>query len=236
MHIVAVQGIRGGCGPTSIVAGLASALERLGKPVLAIDLCPSNLLGLHFGLPFDEPSGWTRRTQQAAFRHKELISVLPYGRDASPSSEPTLEHLAQVLQQLQPADDTYVLLDAPTDLDIRNQLEHNRQVHLLEVVEADPCCHVLLNYQLNDTPRLPKRQHFLINRFQPARRLSHDLLQLWRLILGNELLVPCVIHEDEAIREALARKQLLGESAPQSLAMQDFLALAHWCVRTVEAS
>ncbi|MGL5564712.1 MAG: cellulose synthase operon protein YhjQ/BcsQ, partial [Plesiomonas sp.] len=58
MITVALQGIRGGVGTTSIVAGLALAARRQGARVLAVDLCPDNQLPLHFGRPHDEVCGW----------------------------------------------------------------------------------------------------------------------------------------------------------------------------------
>ncbi|MDX1366120.1 cellulose biosynthesis protein BcsQ [Pseudomonas sp.] len=241
MYLIAIQGLRGGCGTTSIVAGLTSALAILHQPVLAIDLCPSNILSLHFGLPFDEPSAWATRDARSpaqsivAFRQQERVSVLPFGRHAPQDYDPqrAVDLLEHALRQLAPSSGTFVLVNIPPYLNLLSRLDQRPDIHWLHVLEADPACHILLNYQLHDNQHLPRNHHWLINRLQPSRKLSHDLLELWRLALG-QLLVPCVIHEDEAIREALARKQLLGESAPHCLAMRDFLALASWCVNTVE--
>lgn len=243
MRLIAIQGLRGGCGSTSIVAGLASTLASLHQPVLAIDLCPNNILGLHFGLPFDELSARVLRSAQSpaqnvvAFRPLERIAVLPFDRHAAQDYDPEcaaalLEH---ALQQLAPPSNSFVLLNIPPHLNLHARLGQRPDIHWLHVLEADPACHILLNYQLHDNPHLPRsNHHWLINRLQPSLKLSHDLLELWRMALG-QWLVPCVIHEDEAVREALARKQLLSESAPHCLAMQDFLALANWCVKTMEA-
>lgn len=44
MPVIALQGIRGGIGTTSITAALAWALQQLGESVLVIDLSPDNLL------------------------------------------------------------------------------------------------------------------------------------------------------------------------------------------------
>ena len=64
MKVIALQGIRGGVGTTAIVAGLAQAAHEQGARVLAVDLCPDNQLGIHLGLPHDDPGGWSRLTQQ----------------------------------------------------------------------------------------------------------------------------------------------------------------------------
>ena len=60
MNLVALQGIRGGVGTTSLVAGLALAAREQGARVLAVDLCHDNLLGIHLGLSHDDPRGWSR--------------------------------------------------------------------------------------------------------------------------------------------------------------------------------
>ncbi|WP_162540844.1 cellulose synthase operon protein YhjQ/BcsQ, partial [Aeromonas caviae] len=65
MKVIALQGIRGGVGTTAIVAGLAQAAHEQGARVLAVDLCPDNQLGIHLGLPHDDPGGWSRLTQPA---------------------------------------------------------------------------------------------------------------------------------------------------------------------------
>lgn len=261
MRLVAIQGLRGGCGSTSIVAGLASALAMLHEPVVAIDLCPNNVLGLHFGLPFDGP--WTRiqrgaespalngaaglvglvvsptpiADQVVAFRQQERVSVRPFDPHATRGCDPecAADLLEHALRQLAPSSDTFVLLNIPHHLNLHTRFGQRPDIHWLHVLEADPACHILLNHQLYHHQHLPRNHHWLVNRLRPSLRLSHDLLELWRIVLGQSL-VPCVIHEDEAVREALARKQLLGESAPHSLAMQDFLALAKWCITAVEGS
>lgn len=43
-------------------------------------------------------------------------------------------------------------------------------------------------------------------------------------------LLPVVIHRDEALAEALAVKQPLGEYRPESLAADEVLTLANWCL------
>lgn len=238
MRLVALQGIRGGCGTTSLIAGLASALSLLHKPVLAIDLCPSNLLGLHFGLPFDPRPARAQRIAQTAAESKgiacgERICVLPFDRHRSVPPAFASDWLDVMLRQLAPPSGAFVLLDIPSGWRLHGPLSQHGDIHWLEVLEADPACHVLLHEQLRNDQGRTGKQHWLINRFEPTSRLSRDLFALWRQILGPRL-IPGVIHADEAVREALARKQVLGESAPHSLAMQDFLGLANWCIGTLE--
>lgn len=58
MPLIALQGVRGGTGATSIVAALGWALTALGEGVLLIDGSPSSQLGAHFNLPALPEKGW----------------------------------------------------------------------------------------------------------------------------------------------------------------------------------
>ena len=58
MTTMAIQGIRGGCGSTSVTASLAWSLAQAGQSVLAIDFSRENLLRLYFDMPYDNKHGW----------------------------------------------------------------------------------------------------------------------------------------------------------------------------------
>ncbi|WP_328706026.1 cellulose synthase operon protein YhjQ/BcsQ [Aeromonas caviae] len=53
--------------------------------MLAVDLCPDNQLGIHLGLPHDDPGGWSRLTQPARewrgalHRLEEGLDLLSHG-------------------------------------------------------------------------------------------------------------------------------------------------------------
>ncbi|CNG61253.1 cellulose synthase [Yersinia enterocolitica] len=57
MPVLALQGIRGGIGTTSVIAALAWALQQLDESVLVIDFSPDNLLRLHFNMHFEQSRG-----------------------------------------------------------------------------------------------------------------------------------------------------------------------------------
>ncbi len=86
MPVLALQGLRGGMGTTSVTAALAWALQQLGESVLAIDFTPDNLLRLHFNTPFELARGWARAEQdggawqEGALRYCENLDFLPFGR------------------------------------------------------------------------------------------------------------------------------------------------------------
>ncbi len=60
MTVLALQGVRGGVGTTSLTAALGWALHQLGESVLVIDASPDNLLRLSFNIDFDHADGWAR--------------------------------------------------------------------------------------------------------------------------------------------------------------------------------
>lgn len=86
MAIIALQGLRGGVGTTSITAALAWGLQQLGESVLVIDVTPANLLRMHFNTDFTHTNGWARAEfdgtawQDAALRYTDLLDFLPFGQ------------------------------------------------------------------------------------------------------------------------------------------------------------
>lgn len=93
----------------------------------------------------------------------------------------------------------------------------------LILIHADASCHIRLHQQ-----NLPAGCHFLLNQFSASSRLQQDLHQLWLQSLDS--LLPIFIHRDEAMAEALAAKQPLGEYSAQSLAAEEVMTLANWCL------
>ncbi|MFI8416126.1 cellulose biosynthesis protein BcsQ [Serratia sp. NPDC078593] len=237
MPVIALQGIRGGTGTTSITAALAWALQQLGESVLAIDFSPENLLRLHFNTPFTQARGWARAEQdgidwrEGAMRYGEKLDFLPFGQLnpserekylslAQPSAPPWKSKLEQLQQRAQYR---WILLDVPAGDDAltRQILDAADQVFLL--LTPDVNCQVRLHQQ-----PLPTGCRFLVNQYSAASQLQQDLHQLWLTTLNG--LLPMIIHRDEAVAEAMAVKQPLGEYRPQSQAADEVLTLASWCL------
>ncbi|MNH32935.1 cell division protein [compost metagenome] len=91
------------------------------------------------------------------------------------------------------------------------------------LIAPDANCQIRLHQQA-----LPEGCLFLINQYFAASQLQQDLHQLWLQTLSG--LLPVAIHRDEAMAEALAAKQPLGEYRPESLAADEVLTLANWCL------
>ncbi|SHN26359.1 cellulose synthase operon protein YhjQ [Pseudomonas asturiensis] len=232
MTSLSLMGVRGGLGASTLLAAIGYALESLGERVLLVDMCPENMLRLHLGLDAAQEGGWARAMLdgQDWFRQAWSLTphlhLLPYGAlSARESADLELQLLDEPLlwacrQSSLAADYDWILFDLPQRLP--GHANPGPCLFPIQLIEADAACHILLQQQPRDTL-------LLVNRFDPASQLQRDLLLLWRNHCANRLL-PLTIHVDEAVREALAFRQPLGQYAPDSLAAQDVLSLATWCL------
>jgi len=230
---LSLRGLRGGVGSTSLLAATGQALHSLGERVLLVDMCPENLLRLHFNVGVNERAGWARAMVDGldwntqAWTVEPGLSLLPYGRlkwAEQDQVEQRLRHEPELWRRRQAAlaaQFDWILFDVP--LRLPGHARVGPCAMRLLVVEADAACQVLLQQQEEEGEQL------LINRFDPASQLQRDLLLIWRKQFGERLL-PLNIHQDEAMREALAFKKPVGAYAEASLAAQDVQSLATWCL------
>jgi len=233
MISMSLQGIRGGVGTSSTLAALGYALSTLGQKVLVVDMCPENTLGLHFNLDFAQPGGWARATVDNAAWHEHAwniepgLNVLPYGTLTAEQSGQLDELLQKDPQLWAKRQDSiadafdWVLFDLPQRL--LGHATNPRCDIAMTVLNLDAASHALLQQPNISVNRL------LINRFDPASQLQRDLLLLWQHHFVNRLL-PIHLHADEALAEALAKREPTGRYAPGSLIAQDIISLASWCL------
>ncbi|KOC91528.1 cellulose biosynthesis protein BcsQ [Winslowiella iniecta] len=233
MPIIALQGLRGGTGTSSVTAALAWAVNQLGETVLAMDFSSSNQLAMHFNVPVGQVRGWMRVAldngdwQQSALRYQAGLDVVPFGlldnqqREALETGSqeyltPWLQHLTQLK-----ADYHWLLLDVPAQQSrwSRDILAHAD--HIIRVVTADANCQIRLHQS-----HFSSNTFFLLNQFNAISQSQQDLQQLWLSTLTP--LIPVNIHRDEAVAEALLFKQPVGEYRPESLAAEEFTTLANW--------
>jgi len=243
MPVIALQGIRGGVGTTSITAGLAWALRRLGERVLVIDFSPDNQLCLHFNTPFSLTAGWARAEldarpwHQEALRYEEGLDLLPFGQLSLAEHPRWLtqhqqipERWIQYLTQLRDSGDyDWLLLDLPVAELACAERWRAAIDAVFCVLTADANSHIRLHRQ-----PLPPGSRLLLNQFSADSRLQQDLQQYWRQHL--DALLPLSIHRDEAMSEALAAKQPVGEYSAASLAADELNVLAGWCLAHVTGS
>ncbi|WP_349573313.1 cellulose biosynthesis protein BcsQ [Azotobacter salinestris] len=226
-----LRGVRGGVGVSSLLAALAYALQGLGERVLLVDMCPENLLRLHFDLPLGERDGWARATldghpwSASAWCLGNHMHLLPYGCltvQEQAQMETYLRREPELWARRQASlagHFDWILFDLPQRLPGHCLLGACDLPILL--LEVDVACHVLLQQQPMVEGLL------LVNRFDSASKLQRDLLLVWQQTLSSRLL-PQVMHLDTAMPEALAHKQPVGHYAPTSLVALDAASLATW--------
>lgn len=171
--------------------------------------------------------GW----QQGAMRYTEKLDLLPFGQLTQAENEQLSASLQQHPRQWQEnlsrllanASYRWILLDIPAGDSAFTRQALALADQTLILIHADASCHIRLHQQ-----NLPASCHFLLNQFSASSRLQQDLHQLWLQSLNS--LLPIFIHRDEAMAEALAAKQPLGEYSAQSLAAEEMMTLANWCL------
>ncbi|RRF74479.1 cellulose biosynthesis protein BcsQ [Klebsiella pneumoniae] len=234
MAILGLQGVRGGTGVTSITAALAWALQLLGESVLAIDASPDNMLRFFFNTDIHHQDGWARALldgrdwRDAGLRYTQHIDLLPFGqlsageRENVDQLQPTLGAIAEAVQQLQ-GQYRWLLLDLPAGYSPLTRELLTLCDRSLVVVHPDANSHIRLHQQ-----PLPANGDILINDLRVGSQLQEDLYQLW--LESQPRILPVTIHRDEAMAECPAAKQPLGEYRQDSLAAEEVLTLANWCL------
>ncbi|ELR4293017.1 cellulose biosynthesis protein BcsQ [Salmonella enterica] len=236
MAILGLQGVRGGVGTTSLTAALAWALQILGENVLVIDASPDNLLRMSFNVDFVHQGGWARSLldgqdwRDAGLRYTSQLDLLPFGqltaqeRENPQAWQETLGEIGSAIQALKASGRySWILLDLPYGaLPLTRQLVSLCD-HTLAIAQVDANCHIRLHQQA-----LPAGAYILINDLRIGSQLQDDLYQVW--LQSQRRLLPIVIHRDEAMAECIASKQPLGEYRSDSLAAEEVLTLANWCL------
>jgi cellulose synthase operon protein YhjQ len=230
MSVIALQGIRGGTGTTSVTAALAWALSQLGEKVLAIDFSAANLLRLHFAMPYDAARGWATSEraglgwQHGAMSYDSRLDFLPFGQlSMGDEGQVNCDWPSNLTKICNTAIYDWILLDVPTGDPLRAAQAFSIADHTLMLLQADAQSHVRLHQQ-----PLPANSHYLVNQFMPGSQLQQDTLLLWQQSLPR--LLPFILHRDEAMAESLAGKQPVGQLHPQSKSAQDVTTLANWCL------
>ncbi len=236
MAILGLQGVRGGVGTTSLTAALAWALQILGENVLVIDASPDNLLRMSFNVDFVHQGGWARSLldgqdwRDAGLRYTSQLDLLPFGqltaqeRENPQSWQETLGEIGSAIQALKASGRySWILLDLPYGASPLTGQLVSLCDHTLAIAQVDANCHIRLHQQA-----LPAGAHVLINDLRIGSQLQDDLYQVW--LQSQRRLLPIVIHRDEAMAECMASKQPLGEYRSDSLAAEEVLTLANWCL------
>lgn len=223
-------------GTTSLTAALAWALQILGENVLVIDASPDNLLRMSFNVDFVHQGGWARSLldgqdwRDAGLRYTSQLDLLPFGqltaqeRENPQAWQETLGEIGSTIQALKASGRySWILLDLPYGASPLTGQLVSLCDHTLAIAQVDANCHIRLHQQA-----LPAGAHILINDLRIGSQLQDDLYQVW--LQSQRRLLPIVIHRDEAMAECMASKQPLGEYRSDSLAAEEVLTLANWCL------
>ena len=245
MKLLAVVSAKGGVGKTTMAANLVAALAQ-SRNAVCVDLDPQNALRLHLGIPSHEIDGIGRCTlekrswREALFQGSMNTGVLPYGAlnetDRDAFEVYLAEHpqwLTQGLAHLGLGDDDLVVIDTPPGPSLYLQQALRAAHFVLVVIQADaasyatlPAMEGLLKRYCNDRLDFTGAA-YLINNVQSDKALSKDVVEVVRAQLGEKV-VPLVIHQDEAVREALAFDKLVLDYDPHCEATHDILGAARW--------
>lgn len=245
MKVIAVVSAKGGVGKTTLCANLCIALRLQGRAVLGVDLDPQNALRFHLGLDPQAIEGTSRTTLEGGdLRHacvagNQGVMVLPYGavnetdrHDFEATIEPDPDWLRHRLQGLGLSPDTLVVLDTPPGPSVYMKQALRAADLVLVVTLPDAASYATLPIMegLIDT-YCEGRPDFLesayvINQVNRSRQLAKDVTQVMLAHLGNR--VVGLVHQDQAVSEALACSQSVLEYDAHAQGTLDFTQLARW--------
>jgi len=231
------SGLKGGVGTSSIVANIACALKYENEEVFAVDLDKKNELRLHFGMDWQNESGWTnsfvdqnieKKWTEHFYKDSDGVKFLPFGN--FPKMECYIPDIIKQSNQLSFLQDhAWLLFDCPSHID-KEELPLGKGDVLIEVINCNPACHSLMNVSHNNNQSIQKdyEHYFLINNFNSNSEIEVDIYQLWRDC--EPKLAPFFIHSDEVIKEALAFKNVAFNCARYSVVIDDYKTLISWLI------
>ncbi|WP_228897147.1 cellulose biosynthesis protein BcsQ [Acidovorax sp. Leaf73] len=244
MKVIAIVSAKGGVGKTTLTANLATALQREGvATLLVVDMDPQNALGLHFGADPRSLAGVSRASLagedwgSVCVQSPSGVHVLPYGV-VNESDRVAFERhldahpnwLVQQLQGLELPEDAVVLVDTPPGPSVYMQqaLSAAQVVVVVSLPDAASYAALALMQRLVHTYCTPRPDFsetlYVLNQVDGARQLSKDITRVMQDNLGERLVG--VVHEDQAVREALAYDQSVLEYDPQGQAADDLCKCA----------
>lgn len=250
MKKIVVSGVCGGAGSTTVVANLAAALQAAGQRTLSIDLNPSNLLALQFGVDPHSCLGWANSWldggdwSAAAMACSDGRRILPFGKLVAPALKKLLlaleaepRSLWQDLLRISSTEFDYVLFDTPPAMTAAEAYSSHRYLSpilananaILYVANPNVAAYTLLTLHPLWQSCWSTGHHLLLNRTSAAQPLSSDMSQLMHREF-TAVTVPVSIASDSHIPEAAAHMTSVLETAADCQAARDFAALAMWCL------
>lgn len=242
MKIISIVSAKGGVGKTTLSANLGIALGRRGIPVLVIDLDPQDALRLHFSCNTTSEQGLAKtalismKWQDAILSTGNDCQLMPYG-SVRESERMAFEHLLREQPRL--LQDRLAHLKLPANAVVILDTPPGPSVYLSQALTASNIAVIALLSDAASYATLPLMQSllqqyclnrlgfedyaYLINQVDNSRQLNRDVEHLMRMQFGSRALP--LIHQDQAIPEAMACNQFVGDYDPLSRAAQDMNAV-----------
>jgi len=260
MKLIAVSGLKGGVGASSVAANLTCGFNQLDRKVAIVDLDLRNFIRVYFSMIMTEEDGWAVRVNQgddwalAFYQSPAGVYFLPFGERGqfAPGREGSNRYIgsfsdtssvyklsdnffSEMLASLASQFD-YVILHLPVVTFSSDHMKLLQSLHAvidlhLVVINPDTACYSILNTQGEKVSQFPKLK-LLSNKYFSNSEVSSDFSFYMKKVWG-ELLVSNPIHFDEALAEATASLQTVGCYSPASLAATEFKTLALWTIATL---
>ena len=247
VRIILITGHGENVGAKTVTAGLVSSLRTQGISALALDLCPSNLLRLHFGMDPKNKDGLARSIldqrplETANYRSREGIDFLPFGEIGHDEYQLLIdwtsqnpEWLRRWAMRLDLPNGAFLVCHAPT---ISHEIwqDVTDSAWQLKIFALDALTLLRMEQAArNDSRTSETREKWIINGFDTNRTLDRDAQLVVRAHF-KERIVPVTLHRDEHHREALAQYTTIHAYAPSSQGAHDMTKLSLWLAQNIEA-
>ncbi|RQS22120.1 cellulose synthase operon protein YhjQ [Burkholderia sp. Bp8992] len=242
MKTIAITSTTGGAGRTTLAAALAVLLARRGRPVVAIEFDPQNLMGAALGLDTLAEQGLAQSVLGGAepwhthtWRNADDVLFVPYGQvdaadaaacDARLAADPAW--LSRALDEIALPADGVVLVDTARYPSPQAEQAIRRADLTLVVVPPEPAACATTAARLGALRAGAGELQIVVNRLNPARDMQRDALAMLRAVAGPASMLEQRIHVDAAVPEALARGSWIFDDAPYSQVSHDLNGIANW--------
>jgi cellulose biosynthesis protein BcsQ len=218
---VAVAGVTGGAGATTLLASAASLLSRRGERIVLADRGPS-LLPFYFG-------GSSFRTAPSSFIPHRNAGAAAVHLVTGPAAAPSDDWLLQGIHEFQTEADR-ILIDCGAAVSAEgSEWAWSAPVAVL-VLTPEPSSLLRLPAVLERSRRRPGNPPpaaLLVNQYDAANNLHVDIRAALSQRFGEHLL-PFVIRRDPAFSECLASGGTVMELAHTSGAAADVGTFVDW--------